>query len=268
MAESSIKTALTAFLTQAGEDLGDFRNNVGSWFNDVMDHASGWYKRNTQYILVVIAFFLCTVNNVDTVSLVGHLSSSSEMRNAALKEARAMLDASDGAQASLGTEDSRAESSRRKYRARTHPRNGGQMKDQRQTPPVVAIKGDASAKKASAPSELAERYKKALDSTKLPLWWTRTELENLWSVVAPDKAQPAAGKTYSINYYWVIAKFIGLLISILAVSMGAPLLVRRSQQACEHPPLRHPSRAEHDCLHRRTASSAGGRRGEIVMGRA
>ena len=86
MADSSIKTALSAFLTQAGEDLDAFRKNVGSWFNDVMDHASGWYKHNTQFILIFIAFFLCVINNVDTVSLVGHLSSSSEMRNAALEE--------------------------------------------------------------------------------------------------------------------------------------------------------------------------------------
>ncbi len=223
MADSSIKTALSAFLTQAGEDLDAFRKNVGSWFNDVMDHASGWYKRNTQYILVVIAFFLCTINNVDTVSLVGHLSSSSEMRNAALKEARAMLDASDGAQASLGTED-RAQNQvgENTQPVAPAPKNAAQMKDQRKTLPAVAIDSNASEKKASAPGELAEQYKKALDATKLPLWWSRTELENLWSVVERHKAEPSANKTYSINYARIIAKFIGLLISILAVSMGAP----------------------------------------------
>ena len=157
MADSSIKTALSAFLTQAGEDLGAFRQNVESWFNDVMDHASGWYKRNTQFILVFIAFFLCTINNVDTVSLVGHLSSSSEMRNAALKEARAMLDASDGAQASSGTEDAaQNQVGENTQPVAPAPKNGGQTKDQRKTPPAVAIDSNASEKKASA-SERAGR---------------------------------------------------------------------------------------------------------------
>ncbi len=223
MADSSIKTALSAFLTQAGEDLDAFRKNVGSWFNDVMDHASGWYKRNTQFILVFIAFFLCTINNVDTVSLVGHLSSSSEMRNAALKEARAMLDASDGTQASLRTEDgAQIQVGETPQPVARLPKNGGQLKDQRKAPPAGAIASDASQQKASAPGELAEQYKKALDATKLPLWWSRSELQNLWSVVERHKAGSAADKTYSVNYAWIAAKFIGLLISILAVSMGAP----------------------------------------------
>jgi hypothetical protein len=223
MADSSIKTALSAFLTQAGEDLDAFRKNVGSWFNDVMDHASGWYKRNTQYILVVIAFFLCTINNVDTVTLVGHLSSSSEMRNAALKEARAMLDAPDGAQSSIRTGDlAQNDAGELGEPVTIAPRAGAQMKDQAKTLPAVAVAKDASEKKGDAPNELAEQYKKALDATKLPLWWSRSELENLWSVVERHTAKPPADKTYSINYAWILTKFTGLLISILAVSMGAP----------------------------------------------
>ena len=87
MADSSIKTALTAFINQAGEDLDQFKRSLTSWFNDVMDHASGWYKRSTQKILVVIAAILCVVNNVDTVDLVRHLSADPKLRASALAAA-------------------------------------------------------------------------------------------------------------------------------------------------------------------------------------
>jgi hypothetical protein len=205
MADSSIKTALTAFHAQAGEDLNAFKNSVGSWFNDVMDHATGWYKRNTQRILIVIAVVLCTFNNVDTVSLVGHLSSNTEMRTAAATEARGFLGMPDA-------------------------------------PPIgkPAVPGDVPNAEEQK-SQLALKYKSALEATKLPLWWTKAEWNKLWDEIesaqnvaeaANDATFPvpagksgkaiAAVKRFSISYGWILAKVTGLLISIMAVSMGAP----------------------------------------------
>ena len=205
MADSSIKTALSAFLTQAGEDLDAFRQGVGTWFNDVMDHTSGWYKRNTQRILLAIAVVLCTLNNVDTVSLVGHLSTDSQARAASSKEAIAFLAASGPGSA-------------------------------------TAAEGPVGARKPAADQrQLALQYRSSLDALKIPLWWTRREWDNLWyttdgsgpkgeasGAIAPPAEPTTTGPTpapayrFSPNYTWIVAKFTGLLISILAVSMGAP----------------------------------------------
>ena len=192
-----------------------------------MDHASGWYKRNTQRILILIAIVLCTFNNVDTVSLVGHLSSNSAMRDAAMKEASAFLDAS---QAS--------------------PPNPAPMPSGGQNP--------------TADNDLlALKYQSALDATKLPLWWTKAEWNKVWSAVKDlkEKAEtstgialppsPAAGGSapapaprYEVNYAWILAKLTGLLISIMAVSMGASLLVRHPQQARQCSPGRQAPRPD------------------------
>jgi hypothetical protein len=250
MADSSIKTALSAFLAQAGEDLDAFRRSVGSWYNDVMDHATGWYKRNTQRILALIALVLCTLNNVDTVSLVGHLSTNPELRAAASTQARSVIDAS------LSS----------KQTSTTLPAKGGDL-----TNPQVT---DA---------ESAARYKAALEATRLPLWWTRQEWHDLWYTAgqaegkAADQAaagaarvssapvqdqSPASPKTainavqanvtggsaeekaakgagasdvsrmgseastishsFAPNLTLLLSKLTGLTLSILAVSMGAP----------------------------------------------
>ncbi len=188
---------MNAFLTQSSQDLDTFKQNVGCWFNDVMDHASGWYKRNTQVILAGIAIFLCSTNNVDTVSLVGHLSSNPEMRNAALREARAMLDASEGGHSAV-------------------------QKLGEEAKPLAPVANGAVQKKEQEGNRLSENYKKALDATQLPLWWSKAELENLWAALEPEKAMPAADRKFSINYAWILTKITGLLISIVAVSMGAP----------------------------------------------
>jgi hypothetical protein len=224
MADSSIKTALKAFHMQAGEDLNAFKQSVSNWFNDVMDHASGWYKRNTQVILIGIAIALCTLNNVDTVAIVGHLSSSTEMRSAAAAQARAFLPSAEDAQIDPALNSA-----------------------------VAKLTDEERA-------NLAERYKQVLEDTKLPLWWTATEWNNLWFAIkdikqeassAPGAVKSAAAATdggaptmsveaakarqpealrhvdshtgrFSIQFTLILAKLTGLSISIMAVSMGAP----------------------------------------------
>jgi hypothetical protein len=170
LAESSIKTALSAFINQAGEDLGHFKRSIATWYNDVMDHASGWYKRKTQLVLVGIALFLCVVNNVDTIALVGHLSTSPELRASADQAAMKFL-AGPGA-STEGTARS----------------------------PIPAA---AQSTRQATPEEL----ERALESSNLPLWWSRSRWNELF-------AENAASV--------VLLKILGLLLSTMAVSMGAP----------------------------------------------
>lgn len=44
--------------------------NIEQWFDDAMDRVSGWYKRWTQKIILVIAAILVLVINADTIMLV------------------------------------------------------------------------------------------------------------------------------------------------------------------------------------------------------
>lgn len=186
MADSSIKTAISAFLNQAGEDLDAFKTSLGTWYNDVMDHASGWYKRNTQRILIFIALGLCLLNNVDTVSLVSHLSTDPGLRAAAGKEARAFVDSSRSVQGTI-------------------------------TPKPAEVQG--SAKPPSAETDSAARYRAALEATRLPLWWSRDEWNDLWY---SRNEQSSPRYAFSPNFTLILTKLTGLAISILAVSMGAP----------------------------------------------
>lgn len=45
------------------------RSNVEQWFDDYMDRVNGWYKRKVQVIILVLAFFIAFVGNVDTIAI-------------------------------------------------------------------------------------------------------------------------------------------------------------------------------------------------------
>jgi hypothetical protein len=152
----------------------------------------------------VIAVVLCTFNNVDTVSLVGHLSTDPQMRAAAATEAVGFLNATGPSQKTPAPAPSEL------------PNSTGDM------------------------SQRTQMYKLAIDATTLPLWWTKSEWTKLLYTVGDIEAKTAIGhekkqagnppasdfakpvSRFGPNYTWLLAKFTGLLISIMAVSMGAP----------------------------------------------
>lgn len=54
-----------------------FSTRVEQWYEDIMDRASGWYKRNTQVILFFIGLTIAGFNNVDVISVFRNLSEAS-----------------------------------------------------------------------------------------------------------------------------------------------------------------------------------------------
>jgi hypothetical protein len=68
--DSTTKKALLSLTLTAQGKLEDFQKNVEGWFNDSMDRASGWYKRQTKKILLVIAFAVTIAANADSVNMV------------------------------------------------------------------------------------------------------------------------------------------------------------------------------------------------------
>jgi hypothetical protein len=69
LAEHDNKAA-QALLTLAIDARGDvvaFQRNLEQWYNDAMDRVSGWYKRYTQRVLIVIGLLLAVAFNVNSV---------------------------------------------------------------------------------------------------------------------------------------------------------------------------------------------------------
>jgi hypothetical protein len=89
LAEHNNKAA-QALLTLALDAKGDvaaFERNLEQWYNDAMDRVSGWYKRYTQRVLVVLGLLLAIVFNVNSVRVARTLWLDRDARQAMVEAA-------------------------------------------------------------------------------------------------------------------------------------------------------------------------------------
>ncbi len=73
MQASRLKDALTRIANQAAGDYTAFVAGIEKWFDDEMDRVSGWYRRQSQVILVFIAIAVVAFFNVDSITLFSQL---------------------------------------------------------------------------------------------------------------------------------------------------------------------------------------------------
>ena len=71
-----MKDVLKMYFSEAESNIDRFKLNLEGWFNDIMDRASGWFKRRIQVILIVVGFFIAVAFNVDTLAIFSQLKNS------------------------------------------------------------------------------------------------------------------------------------------------------------------------------------------------
>ena len=78
---SETKQHIQSLLDDANYDLVKFKILLENWYNDTMERASGWFKQTTQVVLFLIGFVIVVSFNVDTISIVRKLSRDDDARN-------------------------------------------------------------------------------------------------------------------------------------------------------------------------------------------
>jgi len=66
--DNRIKGLLDSLQGEAQEDIAAFRKLVETHYDATMDRASGWYKRHTQLLALIISVVLVIGANVDTIT--------------------------------------------------------------------------------------------------------------------------------------------------------------------------------------------------------
>ncbi len=81
----SIDTETLNFLQKlyrdSNGDINKFKVLLENWFNDTMDRAAGWYKKQTQLILFLIGLTLAISFNVDTIAIYNLLAKDKTARD-------------------------------------------------------------------------------------------------------------------------------------------------------------------------------------------
>ena len=86
----SVQRVMLIMLDSAHGDLAKAQANIETWFNNGMDRVSSWYKRQTQWILLMIGIVIAVTLNVDTVKIATELYRNDTLRAGAVAQAGAV----------------------------------------------------------------------------------------------------------------------------------------------------------------------------------
>lgn len=74
-----LKRVLTQLMRDADGKLDGFKDNINVWYNNVMDRSSGWYKRTTQKIIMIVGLVIAVTLNADTLAIYERLETNPEV---------------------------------------------------------------------------------------------------------------------------------------------------------------------------------------------
>jgi hypothetical protein len=106
----SLQITFRVLLDEAGHDIEQFKTQLEIWFNNSMERVSGWYKRKTQAVQLLLALFIVVIVNVDSVRIARSLSGvNSPLRDSIKDAAHSLVEAGlpkgpPGAQLTAATE--------------------------------------------------------------------------------------------------------------------------------------------------------------------
>jgi hypothetical protein len=82
---SATKEHLVSLMRDANNDPVKFKILLENWFNDTMERATGWFKQTTQVALLIIGFVLAISFNVDSITIIKKLSKDKDAREQMVK---------------------------------------------------------------------------------------------------------------------------------------------------------------------------------------
>lgn len=221
--DQDLKNVLNQLLRESGGQLDLFRVEVRNWYGNVMDRASGWYKRYTQKILVFLGLGIAIVFNADTIGIYERLSSDPEQ----LARVVALADDYLAAREGMTTQ----EALRPTYRRPIPPQAPVAAPNSGYTAPVMVYD--------SLGNPLAERVIPVTPLETVPIppptdtagyaafQNKLDEFRNILnyefdSVRAPLGLGWQGVDLVGMDLYGLITKFLGFILTALAVSLGAP----------------------------------------------
>jgi hypothetical protein len=77
---SETKQFLQSLLNDSNYDLVKFRILLEDWYGDTMDRATGWFKRSVRVVLIIIGFAIAIGFNVDSLAIIKKLSIDKDAR--------------------------------------------------------------------------------------------------------------------------------------------------------------------------------------------
>jgi hypothetical protein len=189
---AAAKKALDTLLVGIN-DAEEQKKKIEHWFDDAMDAVSGWYKRKANAWLWVIAGVVCVALNADTISIGKMLWDDPTARAALVQSANEYV------------------------AKKVQAQEGANAQGTTQSAADLE-------KEARARLQAVKDARTTLNGLSIPLGWcAASESGNTDSSCTPERQWPTGDG-------WIL-KLLGLLITVLAVSQGAPFWFDLLQKA-------------------------------------
>ena len=226
----NVRQALITLVSAAGNDVVRARENIEGWFNNSMDRVSGWYKRRSQLIILMLGILLAGLLNADTVAIVRVLSTDRTMRESLVAAAEAYAKTGTSTPSPEGRSPASATPVQSPSPAASprSSRSGGRAAGAAASPVSTAAASpspaEASVESATplparipttpgcegannTPECRIQGNLKEIKKLGLPMGWTREEGDPRSIHITPQA--------------WIV-RLVGWLITAFAVSLGAP----------------------------------------------
>lgn len=224
--DQDLKNVLNQLLRESGGQLDLFRHEVQNWYNNVMDRAGGWYKRYTQKILVFLGMGIAILFNADTVGIYERLSSNPEE----LAKVVALADNYVAAREGLSTEEAL------RPNFRPAPQNQPSQPTQVQTAPTPGYSGSTVLYDSLgnpipvqfSQSVAVPQPNQSIDTAAYAAFQNKLdEFKDILNYEFESVRSPLGLGWQGISItqmgpYELITKFLGFVLTALAISMGAP----------------------------------------------
>lgn len=204
---SPMRKAIDSCIATCNGSIDEFRKQFETWFSEFEAQITSWYRQKTQGVIALLSALLVICSNVDTFSIVRQLSADPKLRDAVTK-----IGLADGT-AGLLNSDERDKARQAHDKAYEALRKGVLKKDPVTSPEeILRLQQQTEAAlrtylaKQSEYDELLGAKRQAIESTGLRLGW------------APNEWQ----STFATGGSLLLLKLLGLLVSVMAVSLGAP----------------------------------------------
>jgi hypothetical protein len=181
-----LRTAMLTLIDEAHGDLDRARRNIEDWYEGMMDRVSGWYKRRTGVLMLLLGFVIAFAINADSINLAKALARDSALRSAVVR----------AAERRLAAPEAQAES----------------QAQQNVTPEQAA--DDAATRNL-------QQVSGELNALGLPLGWVCAP-DTSFGWICPPSADPTDSRRVPDTIFGFILKLFGILLTGFAVSQGAP----------------------------------------------
>jgi hypothetical protein len=216
--DPKLNAILSTFVNAAEgveDKVGHFNAQIETWFEECMDRASGWYKRQIQFITVCFAAAMVILFNVDSVKLTRALWTSAPLRESFVALSKDMVqyeNVDDLAKDFKVKREGGNAVVQRAVKADFDGQSAATDSASQATDAAVAVAEVAATESFGAAKQAAaaKEYQTLKTQLSIPIGWDTENWTEIWAYGTQDKIM------------YILAKFIGLFMSVAAASMGAP----------------------------------------------